>query len=73
MVHEALIREVSTLPTGFTDEDLRQLKLLGGVVNETLRLRSPIAQSLPRLVPPGGATFCGGYYVPEGITIGCVS
>ncbi len=72
-VHEALIREVSTLPANFKDEDLRQLKLLGGVINEALRLRPPIGQGLPRLVPPGGVTLCGGYYVPEGIVIGCVS
>ena len=68
-IQEALIREVSTLPAEFQDEDLRQLKLLNGVINETLRLHGAVGQGLPRLAPPGGATLCG-YYVPETVTVG---
>jgi cytochrome P450 len=64
-----MIREVSTLPTDFTDYDLRQLKLLNGVVNETLRLHGPVGQGLPRLVPEGGADLAG-HYVPEGSIVG---
>lgn len=68
-IQEALIREISTLPTAFTDDDLRQLKLLNGVIYESLRLHSPIGQSLPRQVPKGGARFAG-YFIPENSTIG---
>ena len=68
-IEQALIREVSTLQTDFIDEDLRQLNLLGNVINETLRLRGAVMQGLPRLVPPGGAEFCG-YPVPEGMVVG---
>lgn len=68
-VQEALIRELSTLPVDFNDQDLRQLKLLNGVINETLRLHGPVGQGLPRLIPPGGSTFCG-YYIPEGVVVG---
>jgi cytochrome P450 len=68
-IQEALIREVSTLPSEFKDEDLRQLRILNGVINETLRLHGAVGQGLPRLVPPGGATLCG-YYIPESVTVG---
>lgn len=68
-MEEALIQEVSTLPTDFMDEDLRPLKLLGNVLNETLRLRGAIMQGLPRIVPAGGAEFCG-YHVPDRVIVG---
>ena len=42
---------------------------MGGVLNETLRLRSAICESLPRLVLPGGAQFCG-YFIPEKTVVG---
>ena len=64
-----LIREVSQLPADFVDEDLRELKLLNNVVQETLRLRGAVGSALPREVPAGGAEFCG-YYIPEGKTVG---
>ncbi|KAK0768186.1 hypothetical protein LTR91_022690 [Friedmanniomyces endolithicus] len=68
-IQQALIEEVSTLPDGFKDNDLRSLRVMGGVLNETLRLRSAIGGSLPRLVPPGGAQFCG-YFIPEKTVVG---
>ena len=71
-VEYALIREVATLAEGFVDEDLRALRLLNNVINETLRLRGPVAQGLPRVVPPRGAQFCG-YVVPEGTIVGVQS
>ncbi|KXL46389.1 hypothetical protein M433DRAFT_165487 [Acidomyces richmondensis BFW] len=67
-IEKALIEEVATLPYNFNDEDLRALKLLGPVLNETLRLRSPVSQGLPRSVPSGGAELCG-YFLPEDTTV----
>lgn len=68
-IENALIEEVATLPHDFNDEDLRSLKLLGNVLNETLRLRSPVSQGLPRSVPAGGMELCG-YFLPEDTTVG---
>lgn len=64
-----LVRAVSTLPSDFSDEDLREIKLLNNVVQETLRLHGAVGSALPRVVPAGGAEFCG-HFVPEGITVG---
>ncbi|KAK5717688.1 hypothetical protein LTR15_008527 [Elasticomyces elasticus] len=71
-VQEALIREVSALSEGFGDEDLKPLKYLDGVINETLRLSTPVQQGLPRIVPEGGADF-NGYYIPASKTVGVQS
>ena len=68
-LEERLIDEVSHLPADFTDEDLKQLHFLNNVITETLRLRSPVGQSLPRLVPPEGASF-GSYFLPGGTIVG---
>ena len=70
-IEDALIREVASLPSDAQDQDLRQSKLLCNVVQETLRLRSPIGQALPRCMPPGGADFAG-YYIPESVIVGYV-
>lgn len=64
-----LIRAVSTLPSDFTDEDLREIKLLNNIIQETLRLRGAVGSMLPRKVPAGGAEFCG-YHIPEGTAVG---
>ena len=61
-----------TLPMDFTDEHLRSLQLLGNVINETLRLRGPIEQCLPRYVTAGGVEFCG-HFIPEGKVVGSSS
>ena len=68
-VEQALIEEVSTLPVDFMDHELRGLPLLNNVLNETLRLKGPILQGLPRYVPIGGADFCD-YYIPGGNVVG---
>lgn len=64
-----MIREVSTLPTDFTDHDLQQVESLQIILKEVLRLRGAVAQGLPRLVPDGGVEFCG-YYIPAGVVCG---
>lgn len=38
------------------------------VIKETLRLSSPVAGCLPRIVPPGGATV-ESFYLPAGVSI----
>lgn len=68
-IERALIEEVSMLPEGFVDEDLRPLPLLNNVINETLRLAGPVGQGLPRYVPNAGAEFCG-YPIPGGTVVG---
>ena len=68
-VEQDLIQEVSTLRDGFTDDDLQPLRHLNNVINETLRLRGPITQGLPRLVPPSSLESCG-YLIPPGTVVG---
>lgn len=68
-VQERLIREVAALPEDFSDENLKHLQVLDGVMNETLRLRAAVSQCLPRVVPSDGAEFCG-YFVPADATVG---
>jgi cytochrome P450 len=67
-----VIEAVSQLPPDFVDDDLKQIKILQNIINETLRLRGSVTQALLRGVPAGGAEFCG-YFVPEGITCGIQS
>lgn len=50
-------------------EELEKLSFLNGVVQETLRLYSPIPATLKREVPAEGAIF-GDYRIPPGITVG---
>ncbi|CAN9175716.1 unnamed protein product [Alternaria alternata] len=68
-IEAAVIQEVAALPDGFTDDNLRKCKLLNNVLTETLRIRPPIGQSLPRVVPEGGAELCG-YHIPAGAIVG---
>jgi len=62
-----VIRAVSSLPSDFVDEDLREVKILNNVIQETLRLRGAVGSAMPRIVPAGGAEL-GGYFVPGGVT-----
>ena len=71
-IEQDLIQEVSTLHDGFTDADLQSLRHLNNVLNETLRLRGPIAQGLPRLVPPESLESCG-YLIPPATVVGVQS
>lgn len=58
-----LEEEVAALPPGFQDEDLEQLPLLNGIIDETLRLYGAAPGTLPRVVPEGGATL-GRHFIP---------
>jgi cytochrome P450 len=67
-IEAAVIQEVAALPDGFTDDNLRKCKLLNNVLTEMLRIRPPIGQSLPCVVPEGGAELCG-HHIPGGANV----
>jgi cytochrome P450 len=56
------------LPPDPTGKDLETLPYLNSVIEETLRLYTPISRSLPRTVPAAGATLSG-YALPPGATV----
>ncbi|OQD77264.1 hypothetical protein PENDEC_c003G02461 [Penicillium decumbens] len=41
---------------------------LRACIDESLRLRPPVAIGLPRMTPPQGATICG-HFIPGGVTV----
>ena len=49
--------------------DASKLPYLNAVIKESLRLFSPVALSLPRHVPAGGAIIAG-EFIPAGTTVG---
>lgn len=63
---------VDELRTSFTNdamitiESASRLKYLPAVIEESLRMYSPVPEGLPRVVPKGGALI-GGKFVPEGV------
>lgn len=52
------------------DQRLKHLKHLNGVINEALRLHSPIPTLLQRITPPGGMMI-GDTFVPGQTTVWC--
>jgi cytochrome P450 len=68
-LHRQIEQEVFQLPDNFSDSDLESLQILNATLQETLRLYCAVPGTLPRVVPQGGTTI-GGYFVPEGITVG---
>lgn len=67
-IKTALLEELGTLPRDYCDQDLRDLRLLNHIIDETLRLHSAAPASLPRVVPREGANF-GEYWVPGGTVV----
>ncbi|KAH7016446.1 cytochrome protein [Microdochium trichocladiopsis] len=64
-IQKALVEEVAALPEGYTQQDLKDLKFLNLVIQETLRLYAAAPSALPRVVPPSGAEI-DGYWLPGG-------
>ena len=48
-------------------ERVSELPYLGAVIEEGLRLCTPVALGMPRVVPPGGAEVSG-HWLPEGVS-----
>lgn len=61
----------TTDPNGeYTQESLAVLKHLNAVINETLRIHSPVPSYLPRKTPPEGINI-GGTHVPGNMHVSC--
>ncbi|KAM3070596.1 hypothetical protein ACMFMF_008049 [Clarireedia jacksonii] len=63
------LRSTFKSPTELTLQSLASCKYLNAVLEEGLRMYPPVATTLPRFSPPGGATI-EGKYVPGGVTVG---
>ncbi|GAB1203804.1 hypothetical protein APSETT445_002444 [Aspergillus pseudonomiae] len=53
-----------------TYKQAQEMPYLNAVIKETLRVHPGVGTILARVVPKGGMTLTGGYYVPEGTHIG---
>ncbi|POS80270.1 hypothetical protein DHEL01_v201320 [Diaporthe helianthi] len=67
-IQKRLTEELQTLPEDFGNDEAVKLPYLNQVVDEALRLHSPVPGALPRVVPPEGATLAG-QYLPGGTII----
>jgi cytochrome P450 len=67
-VKRKLLWELDTCSSDPGWEELEAKPYISNVISETLRRHPPIAGSLPRCVPKGGATLAG-YRIPEGAVV----
>lgn len=65
--YDKVMTEISCLPINAPAKDIVVLPYLKKVIEESLRLHAGTS-SLPRAVPPGGASF-GEYFLPAGTTV----
>ncbi|KAL8687368.1 MAG: hypothetical protein Q9218_006439 [Villophora microphyllina] len=61
------IRSAFAKEEDITIEACKGLPYLEAVLNEGLRMCNPIPSGLPRVVPPGGDTYCG-VHLPGGVS-----
>ncbi|KAJ2985423.1 hypothetical protein NUW58_g5537 [Xylaria curta] len=71
-IKSRLLKELEVLPDDFTYEDLRHVRYLDHVIDESLRAFTTVPSGLPREVPKGGAELCG-YHIPAGYTVSAQS
>jgi cytochrome P450 len=71
VVRERLCREVRTSGTRgqITSETAGNLPYLCAVIEESMRIMSPVPLTLARVSPPGGIEVCG-KFIPAGTSIG---
>ena len=67
-IQETLVRELQSVPENLTHQDVRELPYLNCVVEEALRRYGAAPGSLPRVVPPEGATLAG-QHLPGGVVV----
>ncbi len=68
-IKHKLIAELEGCSGDPMGKELETMPYLNAVIDETLRLYTPVCQSLVREVPTGGTTLCG-YDLPGGTTVG---
>ncbi|OQE44781.1 hypothetical protein PENCOP_c002G03928 [Penicillium coprophilum] len=66
-LYKALQTELDALPS-LSYDNLRSVKLLDGVINETLRLHPPVPSGTQRSTPPEGITI-GNTYIPGDVRV----
>lgn len=67
-IQDTLVRELQSVPENLTHQDVRDLPYLNCVVEEALRRYGAAPGSLPRVVPPEGATLAG-QHLPGGVVV----
>ncbi|KAH8163969.1 hypothetical protein CIB48_g4253 [Xylaria polymorpha] len=67
-IKQQLLKELETLPVGFTDDDLKCLPFLNQCITEALRRFPVVPGGLPRYVPKEGADISG-YWLPGRTTV----
>lgn len=64
-IHEALVKELQSLPDGYSPTEVKELPFLRLVAHEVMRLYPAASGALPRYVPPQGFELAG-RFLPGG-------
>lgn len=72
-IYAKLQAEVDSVCPGgeasFSHEKVKNLPLLDGVINETLRLKPPVPNGTPRITPPEGLHIDDDLYIPGNVHV----